>query len=894
MTRVGMERVPHFAHWPNPDGLRSTCHRIHKGRRSADHLFVIRDLQTWAQDHGHRPEAPILDGDFENGGTCTCLQITVQDGKRDTTGLITVVFKGFNSSAGRRIETNRPVKVSWSNRVFGPGVVSPQDLLNRDGYALHLRLDTTDGASDIKIGTRPRKGGIEWAGLDECALGEHGISTPMVTEIRDEMRRNRTIVSISSTQSPEGVQIAPGTTVSRTRFRRALLRIGRKYGMAGETERARLCARLGWQTDHDSPGLPPWLWAEIRSVFGVQAPRVPARPREKWHGKRFTTRLAGRAAERSLVQLDDVIDAIPLSEQLVDFLAEVGCSVYDDINRMRWLRLATVHTSYLHEYGLSEVIDRSVLHGLEELSKRHVQVAVLDSYVHKHQPKKVSQQATQFNANIGHAWEALAALPIFEDAMQLGTGETGLVHERRSRSPVVVLHQIVGIAALLGGHDVVVRLIDRAISSAQVTTAAPEPAIDWRTTLESSTRDLELTEIWEQSGPDHDCTFTLKINDARGRDAEGHGPSKKIAYREAAANFIRRWIPHVLADGVHGDLAARERPKSPQTYEHASHSHYKAVNEILATFQLPQETAPYLAQALTHGSWVHENQREAQAACQRDNKLLAHHGAVVANLLMTHHQVQAVLSQTATPAPGELTMLTPEERIWQELFTKLRLEAALMLSRGQRSDPMPTCADAMQAVLAVAWRAHGSRLLSSRPSILDEWIRANGSIQDASTRLQRVCAIFGIELEYDWHRRGKDHLTEFAATAMLREEDTQLTVDGDWIRGGKTLAKKRCAERVLNVFERITNSDEWNLSGEQRRIAAFLLNSQLKNAIQADKRDLEWCSLQGHLGMSYVLAGDHEAYDAWSQRVRELIGDGPTESDPRLIDFYLRALEAAR
>lgn len=894
MTRVGMERIPHFAHWPNHGGPRTVCHRIHNGRRSADHLFVSRDLRTWAQGRGHRPAAPVLDGDFQSGGTCTCLQITLGGGTGVGDGLITVVFRGFDLSDWRRREVARSAKMSWFNWVFGPGVVSPQALLDRDGYALHLRLDLTDGLSSIEIGTRPHKGGTQWVELDACTIEERGISTPLAAEIRTEMRRNRTVLPTATPQPPAGVQVAPGTTVTLSRFRRALLRIGREYGMAGEVERAALCARLGRETDHEAPRMPSWLWAEVRNLLGVPAPTVPAPSRETRRSGRLPTGLTEFAAAPSLVQLNEVLDAVSLDEQLVDFFAEAGCSVYDDVDRMRWLRLATAHTSYLYESGLSEVVDQSVLRGLEELGQRHVGTAVLDRYVHDHQPKKVGQQHTGFTANVHRAWEALTALPIFEDVMHLGKGEAALVRERRSKSSGVVVHQIIGVAALLSGHHVVRRLVDRAVASAQSTLATPEPAIDWRTMLHSNVADGELTWEWERTGPDHDLTFTAKVANTRGHSAEGSGPSKRAASREAAAAFIRRWMRHVLSDeDTRGDITVRGRPETPRPYERASHAHRKIVGDLMAIFELPREAAPYLTQALTHSSWVYEHQREVQRARQKDNSLLAHQGAVVADLLMTHHQIQTVLCRTARPEPGALTTLAPEERIWRDLFTRMGLGSGLMLGSGQRSAPEAAYANAMQAVLAVAWRTHGPRLLSTRPAVLNEWIRANGSVLDTTTRLQRACAIFGIQLEYDFHRRGKEHLSEFAATVVLHEGDAQLTVAGGWTTGGKASAKKRCAEHVLNVFREITHCEEWNLPDEGRRIAAFLLKAQLKNAAQTVQRDLAWCCLQGHLGTSYVLAGDHEAYDAWSRQVGELIGYRPTESDPRLVDFYFRSLEVA-
>jgi hypothetical protein len=166
---------------------------------------------------------------------------------------------------------------------------------------------------------------------------------------------------------------------------------------------------------------------------------------------------------------------------------------------MRWLRVATAHTSYLYERGLSEVVDRSVLRGLEELAKRHVRTAVLDRYLHSHQPKKVGEQSEALNANERHASEALTALPIFEDAMHLGVGEAALIQERRSKSPGVIAHQIVGVAALLGGHNAVRRLVDCALASAQSTSTASEPAIDWQIMLHSNVGHEHQQTLQEQT-----------------------------------------------------------------------------------------------------------------------------------------------------------------------------------------------------------------------------------------------------------------------------------------------------------------------------------------------------------------------------------------------------------
>lgn len=894
-TRVGMERIPHFAHRPVREDRTAICHRRYNDRRSADHLFVNRDLAAWARRRGHRPDEPVLHGDFRSGGTCTCLDLTLRHVADAEDGLITVVFKTYNMSVWYSGDLDQELVTSWRSWVFGPGVASPQTLLDRDGFALHLRLDSTDAVGRIEIGTRPPRGGIEWAGLDDCTVDERGLCTPFVADLR----RKRTVLPVAPVAPavpvapvpptpPVGVRVAPGAVVSPLTFRRAVLRVGREYGIGGDAERAGVCARLGRTTDHASPQLPPWLWADVRRLLDIRAPAAPSQ-----HARLRRTGSDENAATPSLIDLDERLDDIPLDERLVDFFAETGCTVYDDQARLRWLRVASVHSSYLYENGGTAHVGQSVLRGLSELAKRHVREAVLDRYVKDHQPDKVGQQSVAFADHERSAWEALNDLPVLDGAMRFGKGEAALAEERRSKSRREVVQQIVGLASLFGGHPAVRRLVDRAVSSTR-STSTPEPLFDWRASLDRLVPVSEQRWEWNRTGPDHEPRFAARITDKRGRSAEGAGPSKKAASRTAVEAFVGRWLPSIQFSGDTQNGAVTRRPSVPRTYGQSPPAHSAAVATLITLFGLPGEASAYVARALTHSSWVYENQREVQLAHQRDNSLLAHHGSVVADLLVTDHLVRAVLSRTAKPDRGELIMLTPEEKIWRGLFARLRLEPGLLLGAGQRSNPEPAYAGAMQALLAVAWRFRGSALLSAPPAFLADWVRANEPIQDAATRLQRICAMFDVELQFDYEKRGKDHLTEFASTCLLRMERTQVTVAGSWSKGDKAFARKRCAERVLAVLLTITHSEPWDLAAGSKRIAAFLLRAQLNNASRIPGQDLEWCDLQGHLGTSFVLAGDRDAYDAWSQQVGELIGDRPTETDPRLADFYHRVVEIAR
>jgi dsRNA-specific ribonuclease len=905
-TRVGMERVPHFAHYPDPQGRLSSCHRSYNGRRSADHLFVNRDLDGWLRTQGRKPGAPVLHGDFESGGTCTCLQISL----RGEEGLITVVFKGFDLADWRQREEARRSRTSWFNWLFGPGVVSPQALLERDGYCLHLRLDWTNGASDIEVGTRARRGPTEWVGLGDCTLTEHGISTPRAAEIRVDARTNRTVIDTAASTSRHEVPIAPGTTVPLGKLRRIILLIGREQGMAGEMERASLCARLAREIGREPPRLPPWLAAEVRRVLHIQPPAAPANThtREIKPRKPKPPAMETRSASRPpapleitefppvarLVSLSSAFDGIAPAEELTGFLTQMGWPVRGDIQQMRWLSFATVHRSYLYESELSEILDHSVLHALEEVGKRHINMAAIDRYLATHQPKSSGQQSKEYTEYVRRVREVVAAQPVLMGAALLGKGEGAQNNERHSKAPAVVVGQIVGVTALLGGHQAVRRLIARAIADADASPVRPQRVIDWRTLLQHHTRPEELT--WEQgrSGPDHDLTFTIRIRDNSGRTAMGTGTSKKAAHREAAEDYLRRYMPRVWsAERSSRPSASRTAPPVPRAYARVPRDHRDVVDELMRLFELPNDAGPYIAQSLTHRSWIHENQREVEVARQRDNSLLAHHGAVVADLLMTHHRVRSVLSRTTTPEPGEITTPTPDESIWRDLFARMLLGRGLLLSSGQRVDPEPAYANAMQAVLATAWRAHGARLLHRRPTVLDEWIQSHGPKQDSATLLQRVCTIFNIQLAFSLQERGRDHQLEYMATISLWDATSRASLAGNWGHGGKTAAKKRAAARALKVLQQITHSERWDLRSDEKAFAAFLLQAQIRNAELIRYRDLPWCTLQGHLGTSFVLAHDRDGYNAWARQAEDLIRDRPNESDARLSEFYSRCVETA-
>ncbi|WP_445521362.1 zinc finger domain-containing protein [Streptomyces sp. NEAU-174] len=164
-TKLYTDRVCHFAHHPDPDGLPHVCRRRSRGVASADHLYVKAAAATWLHGRGEQARFDFAQPDGVPVGS-----------------VVDIHWR----RGGLRVHLDQAVAPVWdegSEPVLGVSVPVDRDTLIRRWYIHRIRLDSEGTARRVRIGTEAFARPTEWFGLDECAMTERGLSTPAVERI---------------------------------------------------------------------------------------------------------------------------------------------------------------------------------------------------------------------------------------------------------------------------------------------------------------------------------------------------------------------------------------------------------------------------------------------------------------------------------------------------------------------------------------------------------------------------------------------------------------------------------------------------------------------------------------------------------------------------------------
>ena len=325
------------------------------------------------------------------------------------------------------------------------------------------------------------------------------------------------------------------------------------------------------------------------------------------------------------------------------------------------------------------------------------------------------------------------------------------------------------------------------------------------------------------------------------------------------------------------------RPAARYTNVSALHEH--AVRELREFFELPPSADSFLTQALTHSSWAYEHQALVNRANQRDWTALAQLGSVVADALIAHEQASRVVTRTLTPSEDEARLMIPRDQRYWDLFEDLQLQPGLLLGAGG----VPAKAwrsvgtESMQAVLGVVWKHHRELLLTRRPRILDEWLRASNARLDPTTSLQQMCSEFKIDFSIQCSGQGPDHDQVFAAMLRFSDGPKIIAIRGPFAPNQRE-AKHRASEQALAVLD-------IDAANRDRRLHGFFLRRQIQGVDAADTRR---CVLRGWLGVSHIASADITAFERWAEGVELSIGSLAQKDLPRMRSYYERCLLVTR
>jgi hypothetical protein len=164
-TKLYTDRVCHFAHHPDPDGLPQVCGRHARGVASADHLYVKSAATAWLHGRGEQPHFDYARPDGAPIGSVVDIQWR---------------------RGGLRVHLDQAVAPVWDDDVepvLGTMVPVDHDTLIRRWYVHRIRLDSVGTERHVQIGTEAFARPIEWFALGECDMTERGLTTPAVEKI---------------------------------------------------------------------------------------------------------------------------------------------------------------------------------------------------------------------------------------------------------------------------------------------------------------------------------------------------------------------------------------------------------------------------------------------------------------------------------------------------------------------------------------------------------------------------------------------------------------------------------------------------------------------------------------------------------------------------------------
>ncbi|MFD4860673.1 hypothetical protein [Streptomyces atratus] len=164
-TKLYTDKIYHFAHYADPDGLPHLCGRHARGVNSADHLYVKSAAAAWL---GNRGEEAHFEYARPGGAP-----------------LGSVVDVRWPRGA-LRVHLDHAVTPEWDTGiepVLALAVPVDRDTLIRRWYVHRIRLDSDGTMRRVRIGTEAFARDTEWFTLDDCQMTERGLTTPAVERI---------------------------------------------------------------------------------------------------------------------------------------------------------------------------------------------------------------------------------------------------------------------------------------------------------------------------------------------------------------------------------------------------------------------------------------------------------------------------------------------------------------------------------------------------------------------------------------------------------------------------------------------------------------------------------------------------------------------------------------
>ncbi|HEX6515944.1 MAG TPA: ribonuclease III [Nocardioidaceae bacterium] len=215
---------------------------------------------------------------------------------------------------------------------------------------------------------------------------------------------------------------------------------------------------------------------------------------------------------------------------------------------------ALTHRSYAYENGGLPTNER-----LEFLGDSVLGLVVTDTLFRTH-PDLSEGRLAKLRAAVVNA-RALAEVARTIGLgvhIKLGRGEESTGGRNKSSILSDTVEAVIGAVYLSGGFEAAGAVVHRLFDPLMKTAAGLGAGLDWKTSLQelSAEHSLGVPEyVIEDTGPDHEKTFTAQVQVGASRYGHGTGRSKKEAEQQAAEAAYRA----IAAE--HGPVAASPEPE---------------------------------------------------------------------------------------------------------------------------------------------------------------------------------------------------------------------------------------------------------------------------------------------------------------------------------------------
>ena len=567
----------------------------------------------------------------------------------------------------------------------------------------------------------------------------------------------------------------------------------------------------------------------------------------------------------------------PLSDALLRDINSLDLGLDD--SGYRWIRWASLHSSYLNESIPDSPVSTQTLALLAQVGTGWLRTALLD---------RVRAQRGEFTSNAGvsgvlaaskQARTALGKWVMETSAGHFSRGERrGLTPEGRSSAPVTVAMQILGaLCVVTASRDPVERILEL------LSFELREPEPDWFTLLQSQVK-APIHVVRSESGPDNDKKHTITI-EIGGRSVSSTAPSVKEARRSAAKTYIRQYLPQMV------QVVRRHRAPTgtPRQLPGAPPKHRNACRWLQQTFHVSD--AGLFTQALIHRSWVYENRDLVARANQRDYGVIATEGSEVLTNLVRHHYALEVLNKT-TCVPESVDVAPAISReIIAKWFDTLPVKAGLLRSRGMPIG-MDVKGDVVQAIIGATWRFHGDLLIKRQPKKLADWINSYSPPRNSAIVLHNYCAQhFGSAYSVEYEGRGPQHNPEFRATITL-DVVGRPTCTGEW-RPTHAAASQSAADNAIRLLLGDNGANSPQLDEQSSNLLRAALLAEIRAVDQSALNPAREIA-NGRLAVDLLVAARFEEYQDWAHLRSRVLSSLNGDITRRLTEYYRGVLTQQR